>query len=96
MNELQRFEKATGITFTPEFLKSQTNECVDIRDIFVSLIIKEGSRKEFERIGEMVGKDRTSVYAMKERFENRLKNDSNYKMKYKTLKEMYTKQLELF
>jgi len=66
--ELIKFEKSSGVIFTNELLKSRLPYLIYLRDIFVNLMIEKYS---FAEIGEMINKDRTSIYNSVERFKYR-------------------------
>jgi len=74
--ELIKFEQASGVIFTNELLKSRLPYLIDLRDIFVNLMIEKYS---FVEIGEMINKDRTSIYNSVERFKYRYKTYSEYR-----------------
>lgn len=74
--ELLKFEQASGVAFTNELLKSHLPDLVDLRDIFVKLMIEKYS---FDEIGEMINKDRTSIYNSVERFKHCYETYSEYR-----------------
>jgi ferritin len=80
MTELETFEKITGVKFTPEFLKSRKNENVDHRDLFVSLIIRNNSNVELNRIAKIINKDRATIRFSQIRFKDRYSTDKYYKI----------------
>lgn len=80
--ELLKFEQASGVTFTNELLKSHLPDLIDLRDIFVNLMIEKYS---FPEIGEMINKNRTSIYNSIERF----KSYSEYRNLSDKIKNMF-------
>ena len=74
--ELLKFEQASGVIFTNELLKSRLPYLIYLRDIFVNLMIEKYS---FAEIGEMINKDRTSIYNSVERFKYRYVTYSEYR-----------------
>jgi len=79
MTELEIFEQITGVKFTPEFLKCQKKENIDLRDIFVWLTLDIFKKSDYERVAKLIGKDRTSIYGSIIRFYNRHFTDKNYR-----------------
>ena len=73
---LLKFEQASGVIFTNELLKSRFPGLIDLRDIFVNLMIEKYS---FAEIGEIINKDRTSIYNSVERFKYRYETYSEYR-----------------
>ena len=86
--ELLKFEQASGVTFTNELLKSRLPYLIDLRDIFVNLMIKKYS---FAEIGEIINKDRTSIYNSVERFKYRYETY----LEYRKLSDEIEKQFNL-
>ena len=74
--ELLTFEQESGVIFTNELLKSRLPYLIDLRDIFVNLMTEKYS---FAEIGEMINKDRTSIYNYVERFKYRYVTYSEYR-----------------
>jgi hypothetical protein len=80
-SEIIAFEKATGIEFSDNFLKSRKTEHVDLRDMFVYMNRKD----EPENIMDKLKKNRTSFYATITRFETRYNLYPEYKHKFDEL-----------
>jgi hypothetical protein len=79
MTELETFEKITGVKFTPEFLKSRKSFNVDLRCLFVNLIIKNNSNVELNRISKIINKDRATVRHSNKRFIRLYDVDKSYR-----------------
>jgi len=75
---LKKFEQKSGTQFTPEFLKCQKRKSVDLRDIFVYLIYDENTRNLL-KIGKLLNKNRSSIYASIKRFNDRYEKYKEYR-----------------
>lgn len=87
--ELLKFEKACGVVFSSENLNSRNPKLIDLRDIFVSIVIKDYSHKE---VAEMIDKSRCLIYDSIKRFNYRYSMYVDYRMLADEITEKYATQ----
>lgn len=91
--KILRFENASGVTLTPEFLKSRKVFNVAIRDFFVNILLEEGYRHE--DIAELINKNRSSIYASMDRFEYQISRDPAFCTEYESIRYRYINSLDI-